>query len=111
MVAKLHRKRVAIGAIVIPDAFQRAQESCTIVAVGPRAPSELRAGQTALIGKFNGVEIPAPEHDPDGEYVVLEADHVQRAPFCPDLYAIVEHEADEDITLVVSSDRPKRKTG
>ena len=111
VIAKLHRKRDKIGRIIIPDDFQRAQESCEIVSVGPRAPCELKPGQVLLIGKFNGVPIPAPEHDPEGEYVALDCDYRAPRPFTPDAYGLIEASESDDVTLAVSSDAPKRRTG
>lgn len=121
VLVRLHKRRDQIGSIAIPEAFARQPESGEVIAVGPRAPSELQPGVTVVCGKFNGVSIPAPAHDLDGEFYVMESDHCRRgaklprivhgqthAPFLPDVYGMVEAEPGEDVTAAVSSDAPKR---
>lgn len=108
MLVKLHGRRDKIGSVVIPDCFARQPESGDVIARGPRAPVELQPGTVVVFGKYNGFRIESPSHDADAEYYVMEADHTQPAPHCPDVYGVIDASNGEDVTLAVSSDRPKR---
>lgn len=118
---KLDARRSQLGSIFVPDDHQRQPESATIVAVGRLAPPELKPGTRIVIGKYNGAQIPSPDHDPTGEYYILDCDYSKRgqklavptqgythAPYLPDVYGVVEAEAGEDVSERVSSDAVKR---
>lgn len=123
VLVRLHEQRSHVGAIEIPDDYRKQQETAVVLAVGPRAPRELHVGCTIVLGKWNGVEVDAPDDDPEGKgrYWVLDADHQKRgaklavpmggrkyAPHTPDLYGIVEVEAGEDVRERLSSDVHRR---
>ncbi len=97
ILVRLHGKRTHHGLIEVPDDYRKQQESGEVIAVGPRAPRELEIGQLIFTGKYNGKSIEPPEHDPHGEYRVLEADHSKPMPHCPDVYAILENDRDESV--------------
>ncbi len=100
VLVRLHKKRTHYGLIEMPDDYRKQQESGEIIAVGPRAPKELKAGQIVYCGKFNGREIESPDHDPEGEYRVMNADHSPPAPHVPDIYCILEPEGPIETELL-----------
>lgn len=101
---KLDGKRDKVGSLYIPDACQKQPQSATVVAVGSRCPPELQPGVRVYVGKYNGVEVPAPVHDPEGSYWMVECDHSQPVPHCPDVYGVLDVEAGEDVRERTSSD-------
>jgi len=109
VLVRLHGRRDRIGSIVIPDDFQRQPESAEVIAVGPDAPRELEPGMTVLIGKYNGKPIPPRAGDEHSEYYVMDCDYALPAPHCPDIYAQIDANAGDDVTLMVSSDVPTKR--
>ncbi len=92
ILVRLHEKRVMYGHLEMPDDYRKQPETGEIFAVGPRAPRELAVGDIVYCGKYNGVGIPAPDHDPAGVYRMLEARHDKPMPHVPDVYGILEPE-------------------
>lgn len=106
------REKMYRGVLHIPDDAQRQPQSAVVIAVGPgyiadrrvtdnrgyqkpnewrkggeRIPLEVQPGDRVLVGKWNGVPIESPDHDPEGEYYMVSCD-LER--IVPELYAIVE---------------------
>ena len=100
VLVRLHKKRTHYGLIEMPDDYRKQQESAEIIAVGPRAPKELRVGQIVATGKWNGRSIEPPDHDPEGEYRMLDSDHMPPMPHVPDLYGILEPEGPIETELL-----------
>ncbi len=106
------REKMYRGVLHIPDDAQRQPQSAIVIAVGPgyiadrrvndkrgyqkpnewrkggeRIPLDVKPGDRVVIGKWNGVPVEPPSHDPGGEYYMLNADNER---LVPEIYAIVE---------------------
>lgn len=68
------------GGIIIPDTAKEKPQEAEIVAVGPgkiqedgsRAPMDVKAGDTVLVGKYSGSEIKVG----DDELIILREDEI-----------------------------------
>lgn len=96
----------ASGLIVAPDEYQETPCTGVVVAVGPgipESPMQLAVGQHVLLGKYNGVPVPADYFDQPGEYVVLDARHDKPKPHVPDVYGELISEAATALGRVATS--------
>ena len=83
ILVKLDGKVTSVRGIILPDMCQDQPESATVIAVGRPLvnssrrvlqPMQLKVGERVAIGKWNGVKLDPPAHDPDGEYYILNLD-------------------------------------
>jgi chaperonin GroES len=74
--------------LVIPDRYREQPTTALVIAVGrplPDADGTVRpigveVGQRVAVGKWNGKPVEPPDHDPTGEYFVLNMDGLTLGP-------------------------------
>ncbi len=80
LVKRTEQEEQVRGGIIIPDSAKEKPQQAEVIAVGPgkvkddgsRAPMDVKAGDTILIGKYSGSEIRI-----DGEdFVILREDEI-----------------------------------
>jgi len=80
VVKRIEAEEQMRGGIIIPDTAKEKPQEAEVVAVGPgkiqddgsRAPMDVEAGNTVLIGKYSGSEIKVGEDD----LVILREDEI-----------------------------------
>lgn len=82
------RTHYGSGAIETPDYYREQQVLATVVAVGRGVMQSggllhrvmLEPGDRVLLGKYNGVELPPPDHDAEGSYWVCDCSYLFKRP-------------------------------
>jgi co-chaperonin GroES (HSP10) len=59
-----------------------------------RSRVDIEPGARVCFGKFNGVIIESPSHDPTGVYVVMDVEPMQN-DYIPDVYGVLEDDVQE----------------
>jgi chaperonin GroES len=80
LVKRLEQEEVKRGGIIIPDTAKEKPQEAEVVAVGPgkvnddgkRVPTEVKAGDRVLIGKYSGSDIKLEDED----YVIVREDEI-----------------------------------
>jgi chaperonin GroES len=80
LVKRLEQEEVMRGGIIIPDTAKEKPQEAEVVAVGPgktnddgkRVPTEVKAGDRVLIGKYSGSDIKLEDED----YVIVREDEI-----------------------------------
>ncbi len=80
LLRRLEEKEVVKGGIIIPDTAKEKPQEAEVVSVGPgklddngkRVPTEVKAGDRVLIGKYSGTDIKLG----DDEFVIVREDEI-----------------------------------
>jgi chaperonin GroES len=94
--------------LIVPERYRKQPQTATVIAVGrplidndgTRDPMQLAVGQRVLIGKWDGDPIAAPEHDPGGEYYLINMDGLTLSSINVDMvYATLEDDGSDALTF------------
>ncbi len=80
LLRRLEEKEVVKGGIILPDPAKEKPQEAEVVSVGPgklddngkRVPTEVKAGDRVLIGKYSGTDIKLG----DDEFVIVREDEI-----------------------------------